>query len=168
MKFWNTRGYKTFPRDNGCIGPTNTMKFMFLKISRGKEVLPIQHDSGYVLIEPHPGLLRMIKHHNHGLIFRTSGKDWRNENHISGPTTALPSYPTWAPTTATQTPVSSTRSVTTSYSSSSSSSHQSSSRATSKQTRLPTPLPTTSPKLSRTTTTLITVLVTNAVLVSGQ
>ena len=143
--------------------------YVFENFSWKKSTTPIQHDdSGYVLIEPHSGLLRMIKHHNHGLIFRTSGKDWRNEDHhTSWSTTPPASSPTWAPTTAT--PVSSTvRSVTISYSSSSSSSHQSSSRATSKQTRLPTPLPTTSPKLSRTTTTLITVLVTNAVLVSGQ
>ena len=142
--------------------------YVFENFSWKKSTTPIQHDdSGYVLIEPHSGLLRMIKHHNHGLIFRTSGKDWRNEDHhTSWSTTPPASSPTWAPTTAT--PVSSSRSVTISYSSSSSSSHQSSSRATSKQTRLPTPLPTTSPKLSRTTTTLITVLVTNAVLVSGQ
>ena len=156
--------------------------YVFENFSWKKSTTPIQHDdSGYVLIEPHSGLLRMIKHHNHGLIFRTSGKDWRNENHTSRSTTPPASSPTWAPTTAT--PVSSSRSVTTSYSSSSSSSHQSSSRATSKQTttdRLPTLfstkktrdplLPTTStsttstPKLSTTTSTLITVLVTTAVL----
>ena len=152
--------------------------YVFENFSWKKSTTPIQHDdSGYVLIEPHPGLLRMIKHHNHGLIFRTSGKDWRNEDHHTSRSTTPPaSSPTWAPTTATPTPVSSTRSVTISYSSSS---HQSSSRATSKQTtdRLPTLfstkktrdplLPTTSttstPKLS-TTSTLITVLVTTAVL----
>ena len=152
--------------------------YVFENFSWKKSTTPIQHDdSGYVLIEPHPGLLRMIKHHSHGLIFRTSGKDWRNvDHHTSRSTTPPASSPTWAPTTATPTPVSSTRSVTISYSSSS---HQSSSRATSKQTtdRLPTLfstkktrdplLPTTSttstPKLS-TTSTLITVLVTTAVL----
>ena len=107
--------------------------YVFENFSWKKSTTPIQHDdSGYVLIEPHSGLLRMIKHHNHGLIFRTSGKDWRNV-HTSWSTTPPASSPTWAPTTAT--PVSSTRSVTISYSSSSSSSsHQSSSRATSKQT----------------------------------
>ena len=152
--------------------------YVFENFSWKKSTTPIQHDdSGYVLIEPHPGLLRMIKHHNHGLIFRTSGKDWRNEDHhTSWSTTPSASSPTWAPTTATPTPVSSSRSVTISYSSSSSSSHQSSSRATSKQTttdRLPTlfstrdpllPTTTSTPKLSTTTSTLITILVTTTVL----
>ena len=140
--------------------------YVFENFSWKKSTIPIQHDdSGYVLIEPHPGLLRMIKHHNHGLIFRTSGKDWRNEDHhTSRSTTPSASSPTWAPTTAT--PFSSTvRSVTISYSSSSSSSHQSSSRATSKQTdRLPTKKTTSTPKLSTTMSTLIAVLVTTAVL----
>ena len=157
--------------------------YVFENFSWKKSTTPIQHDdSGYVLIEPHPGLLRMIKHHNHGLIFRTSGKDWRNEDHhTSRSTTPSASSPTWAPTTATPTPVS-TRSVTISYSSPVA--HQSSratSRRTSKQTtdRLPTlfstkktrdPLlptstsTTSTPKLSTTTSTLITVLVTTAVL----
>ena len=103
-------------------------------------------------------------HWTHGLIFRTSGKDWRNEDHHTSRSTTPPaSSPTWAPTTAT--PVSSTvRSVTISYSSSSS--HQSSSRATSKQTtdRLPTKKTTSTPKLSTTMSTLIAVLVTTAVL----
>ena len=148
--------------------------YVFENFSWKKSTTPIQHDdSGYVLIEPHSGLLRMIKHHNHGLIFRTSGKDWRNV-HTSWSTTPPASSPTWAPTTATPTPVSSsTRSVTISYSSSS---HQSSSRATSKQTttdRLPTlfstrnpllPTTTSTPKLSTTTSTLITILVTTTVL----
>ena len=152
--------------------------YVFENFSWEKSTTPIQHDdSGYVLIEPHPGLLRMIKHHSHGLIFRTSGKDWRNV-HTSWSTTPPASSPTWAPTTATPTPVSSStvRSVTISYSSSSSSSHQSSSRATSKQTttdRLPTlfstrdpllPTTTSTPKLSTTTSTLITILVTTTVL----
>ena len=151
--------------------------YVFENFSWEKSTTPIQHDdSGYVLIEPHPGLLRMIKHHSHGLIFRTSGKDWRNEDHhTSRSTTPSASSPTWAPTTATPTPVSSStvRSVTISYSSSS---HQSSSRATSKQTttdRLPTlfstrdpllPTTTSTPKLSTTTSTLITILVTTTVL----
>ena len=140
--------------------------YVFENFSWKKSTTPIQHDdSGYVLIEPHSGLLRMIKHHNHGLIFRTSGKDWRNEDHhTSWSTTPPASSPTWAPTTATPTPVSSsTRSVTISYSSSS---HQSSSRATSKQTtdRLPTKKTTSTPKLSTTMSTLIAVLVTTAVL----
>ena len=147
--------------------------YVFENFSWKKSTTPIQHDdSGYVLIEPHSGLLRMIKHHNHGLIFRTSGKDWRNQedHHTSRSTTPPASSPTWAPTTAT--PVSSSRSVTISYSSSSS--HQSSSRATSKQTttdRLPTlfstpllPTTTSTPKLSTTTSTLITILVTTTVL----
>ena len=150
--------------------------YVFENFSWKRQSIPIQHDSGYVIIQPHPGLLQMIKHHNHGLIFRTSGKDWRNLHHhlttISSLTMAKPSSPQWAPTTVVR--ASTLRPVTTSFSFS----HTSTTSRTSKQTtdHLPSstlfistmkkkkteegpPLPTSTlttstPKLSTTTTTI--------------
>ena len=98
--------------------------YVFENFSWKRQSLPIQRDRWYVIIEPRPGRLQMIKHHDHGLIFRTRGKDWWNLPHRLTTTPSLtmapPSSPRWAPTTAAGTLAASstrTRSVTSSSSS---------------------------------------------------
>ena len=89
---WNYKHYETY---------------VFENFSWKKEPLIIQHDKGYIIIEPRPGRLQMIKRHEHGYVFRTRGKDFWNPRlttpHQISSTSASPTSPRWVLTTGART-----------------------------------------------------------------
>ena len=89
---WNYKHYETY---------------VFENFSWKKEPLIIQHDKGYIIIEPRPGRLQMIKRHEHGYVFRTRGKDFWNPRlttpHPISSTSASPTSPRWVLTTGART-----------------------------------------------------------------